>query len=115
MKSLKRYLAIALTLLLVLTTQSMASARGMATPAGEMVLCNGSEAVAVLVDENGQPVSPPHLCPECSLGVLALAEETPALELQRLKLALALRIEATAPLRETVRHVATARGPPHLF
>lgn len=61
----------ALALLLALTSQSLAAARGHVMVAGEMVICSGGQLVTVLVDATGQPVEPPHICPDCALHALA--------------------------------------------
>ena len=67
-----------LALLLVLTAQAMAVARGMPGVAGAMVLCTGSGPVAVLTDAEGQPVGPAHICPDCTLSlIVALAQAGP--------------------------------------
>jgi hypothetical protein len=58
-----------LALMLILTGQSLAVMRMAPGPAGEMVLCTGSGPVAVAVDENGQPVGPPHICPDCAMAL----------------------------------------------
>lgn len=60
-----------MALLLVLTGQSLAAARGAPGPAGEIVLCTGAGPVTVLVDENGQPVGHAHICPDCTMQLLA--------------------------------------------
>jgi len=64
---LRTYLAISLALMLALTGQSMAVARGSTGPAGQMMLCTGTGPVAVYVDETGAPVGPPAFCPDCAL------------------------------------------------
>lgn len=67
--------AIALAFLLVFTAQSMAVARGVAGPAGSVVLCTGTGPVTILTDANGQPVGHAHICPDCTLLlILAVAQ-----------------------------------------
>ncbi|AJE45581.1 hypothetical protein [Celeribacter indicus] len=59
-------------LLLIVTSQSMAVARGtMRDPAGAMILCTGSGPTMVYVDESGRPMGPRHICPEAALSILA--------------------------------------------
>jgi hypothetical protein len=71
--------AIALALLLVLTAQSMAVARGMPGAAGSIVLCTGSGPVTILTDADGQPVGPSHVCPDCTLSlIVAVAQAAPS-------------------------------------
>ncbi|HEY9020844.1 MAG: hypothetical protein QUV10_10020 [Paracoccaceae bacterium] len=64
--------AIAMALLLVLTAQSMAVARGMPGAAGSVVLCTGTGPVTILTDAEGQPVGPAHICPDCTLSLIVM-------------------------------------------
>lgn len=64
-------LALFLTATLVFTASSMAAARAAPGPAGQMVLCIGLQSVTVYVDEDGAPVTAPHICPDCVLALLA--------------------------------------------
>jgi len=59
-----------LALMLALTSQSMAVARGASAAAGQIVLCTGSGPMAVFVDAEGQPTGAPHICPDATLHVL---------------------------------------------
>lgn len=66
-----------MSLLVVLTGQSVAASRGMDSAVGQMVLCTGTGPVVVYMDENGQPTAPPHYCPDYALtllGAIATAE-----------------------------------------
>ena len=69
MRALPFLQALGLALLLVVTGQALAVARGAPLPAGQVELCTGSGPVMVLLDSHGQPIDAPHYCPE---GVLAL-------------------------------------------
>ena len=81
MQSIRTYLTrafvLVLTLILVATGHSAASMRGMSDATGQMVICTGTGPEVVYIDENGQPTSPPHTCPECVLNLL-VAMEPPA-------------------------------------
>lgn len=57
-------------MLLVLTSQSMAVARGATDQASEMVLCTGTGPITVMIGQDGVPVGPPHYCPDCALSLL---------------------------------------------
>lgn len=59
-----------LALMLALTSQSMAVARGASAATGQMVLCTGTGPIAVYIDAEGQPTSAPHICPDSALNVL---------------------------------------------
>ncbi|MGC1495394.1 MAG: hypothetical protein WA790_06265 [Sulfitobacter sp.] len=58
-----------LAMMLALTSQSMAVARGASAATGQMVLCTGAGPVAVYTDATGQPTSAPHICPDSALNV----------------------------------------------
>lgn len=60
-----------LCLMLVVTGQAMASQRGAAAATGQMVICIGLETVTVYVDDEGNPVSAPHMCPDCILHLIS--------------------------------------------
>ena len=112
MKLLRTYLAIALALVLVVTTHSMAVARGTSMPMDQVVLCTGTGPAVVLVDRDGQPVTPPHSCPDCTLGALALNDVAPDPILRPLGQAIVLRLEPIVQLRQQPARPASARGPP---
>ena len=75
MRALPRLLLI---LLLVLTGQSLAAARGQAQIAGEVVLCAGELTRVVTVDADGNPVSRVTICPDMAPTLLDAVAETPA-------------------------------------
>ncbi|MEM7318819.1 MAG: hypothetical protein AAF408_07330 [Pseudomonadota bacterium] len=62
--------AIALSLLVMLTGQAMAQARGMDMAVGQIVICSGTGPVIIFVDETGQPTQAPQYCPDYVIGVL---------------------------------------------
>lgn len=55
------------SLLLVLTSHSMAQARNAADATDQMVICAGSQAVVIYIDAQGTPTHAPHVCPDCAL------------------------------------------------
>ncbi len=73
----RRYLAIVLSLLVVLTGQGVAASRGVGEAVGQMVLCTGDGPVLVYMDETGQPVKPPHYCPDFALNLLGAVLDDP--------------------------------------
>jgi hypothetical protein len=70
MKSLRPVLSVLFALVLTLTGQSMAVARGANDATGQMVLCTGQGSVTVYMDEQGRPTAAPHVCPECVVTAL---------------------------------------------
>ncbi|MDF1802963.1 hypothetical protein [Thalassovita sp.] len=111
-KLLRAYLGVTLALMLALTGQSMAIARGTPSASGQIVLCTGTGPISVLVDENGQPVGKPHICPDCALSVFAALGDEPPQVLRPVGQVVALRIEIGT--HEAAGQVipAKARGPP---
>ena len=61
-----------LVLALLMTSGQVVASRLMSSPAGSLVLCTGQGPVTVLVDENGAPVGPVHVCPDCLAASLAV-------------------------------------------
>lgn len=58
-----------LALMLALTGQGMAVARGASAATGQIVLCTGAGPVAIYVDAQGKPTTAPHICPDSALNV----------------------------------------------
>ena len=68
----KSITAIALAIMIALTSGAMAIARGQATSMmGTIVICSGHGPVTLNVDAQGQPVEALHICPDCAMTVLA--------------------------------------------
>lgn len=101
-----------LILLMVLTGQSLAAARGQAQIAGEVVLCAGEITRVVSVDAQGQPVQRVSICPDMALSLLngfavpmGLGAPDPA--------AIALEPVAPQPVHHGIdRPASRARDPP---
>ncbi len=72
---MRRLISLCAVLLLVLTAQQMAMARGQTTDVtGQVILCTGNGIVTVTLDAQGKPAGPAHICPDCALSfVLAVA------------------------------------------
>lgn len=72
MTRLRPILALLLALAVTLTTGAEASARIQRVGAFEVVLCDGHGGMTTLwLDGQGQPMAPPHDCPDCLPGLLA--------------------------------------------
>lgn len=104
-----------LALVLSLTGQTMAVARGAAPAVGVMVLCTGAGPRAVLVDESGAPTGPRHLCPDCALSLLVAAPDSPATPLVRAYARLDPIAPAPGRAAKPSLPVPSARGPPALL
>lgn len=72
MTRLRATIAFALSLCLVLASFALAMARGQAEPTYEAVICSGFGTHVVYLDEDGNPVLGPTLCPD---GVTAFATD----------------------------------------
>lgn len=101
-----------LALVLSVTAQSMAVARGGAPSTGVMVLCIAGTVQRVLVDDSGAPAAPRHICPDCALSLLLAVAETPPAALGRIwtRQAPARVLRQMAKGRR--RAARLARGPP---
>ncbi|BBU57785.1 hypothetical protein KU6B_40500 [Mameliella alba] len=115
MLKLRPFIGVLLAMVLALTGLSAAYARGQADPAGSIVICRGLTVVTVLVDDEGQPVEPPHICPDAAT---VLFVETGAIALS-IALALTWRtVDWEQPetiLAEQAKAQARARGPPRIL
>ncbi|MBQ0749933.1 MAG: hypothetical protein KBT70_07000 [Roseovarius sp.] len=112
MRPLHPILALGLCLVLALTSQSLAVARGAAQPVGQIVLCTGTGPVTVTVDAEGQPVAAPYLCPDCLPGFAVVLVPSPGLGLW---LASERRIKAFVVVPHAVMRAlppSVARAPP---
>ena len=63
--------------MLVVTSLSMAVARGAPGPAGQLVICTGSGPVMINVDAEGQPTGAAHICPEAALSLIQMGFDCP--------------------------------------
>ncbi|MDZ4096395.1 MAG: hypothetical protein U1D35_15970 [Paracoccaceae bacterium] len=71
MTLLRPLLSLALALVLMATSVTMAVARGQAVSGTEMVICSGYGMVTIEVDAEGNPIGPVHACPDCLAGLMA--------------------------------------------
>lgn len=109
---LRPIFAILLSLVLLATGGMMAVARGQTMVAGQIVLCTGTGPVTVNVDENGEPVGPVHICPDCALSLLA-AVPAPEHSVAPVERAVSLHFVASVVTAESVGSVPSrARAPP---
>lgn len=104
-----------LVVLLILTGQSMAIARGAAGPAGQMELCTGTGPVMVYVDADGNPIETPRYCPEGAMAVL-LGIDVPAPMLAPpTAVRRALTLTETPQIAHAAVRTPQARAPPVEF
>lgn len=60
------FLGLTLALLVALTSQHAALARGQSAATGELVICTGTGLITVHLDAEGNPTVPAHFCPDCT-------------------------------------------------
>ncbi|WP_152464279.1 hypothetical protein [Sulfitobacter sp. THAF37] len=101
-----------LALMLALTSQSMAVARGSAAATGQLVLCTGTGPLAVYVDAQGNPTGAPHICPDSALNIVFAGDVPPVLLPRRLVFLGQGRTEAVQPPRAAQRPTPPSRAPP---
>ena len=110
----RSFLGALLAVLLAFTGQSMAVARGMPDAAGNIVLCTGTGPMMVSIDETGQPVGPPHICPDFAASLFAALSEPPLMLLRPLGRVEAQRLVDNIAAVSREAPAATARGPPQV-
>ena len=108
-----RILPLILALLIAVTSQQMAMARGMTKDAsGQVILCTGQGPTVVTLDAQGNPMGPVHICPDCALTVMAFAD-APAVVVHQV---VHIQSLTQTPVRKLQPYVfatrAQARGPP---
>lgn len=63
--------ALALALLITVTSVTFAAARGQSPAVGTMEICTGTGPIHILVDENGEPTGGVMICPDFALAFFA--------------------------------------------
>jgi hypothetical protein len=106
--------AIALSLLIALTSASMAVARGQTLVAGQIVICTGYAYVTIDVDSEGQPVGPRHVCPDCALSLLNALNTPFVFEMPEFEFGQAFVVEAEIGMSGAALFALQARGPPRI-
>lgn len=106
-------LSVCLALSLSAAGQAAAASKGVSPVTGAMTLCIGQGIVVVFTDEDGQPVTAPHLCPDCTLALLAGLSPPDMLAALPAGGCRAAATPAVAPvLRQAVPAIVLPRGPP---
>ena len=117
MRKMRSYLAIALSLVMVLTAHSASAMMGMRDAAGQMVICTGEGTMTVYVDAEGQPTTPPtppHDCPDCVMLVLDAGAPPDRIVPDTRDTGREQIGGGDIAMAELLRRRAVARGPPGL-
>ncbi|MDQ7069575.1 MAG: hypothetical protein Q9M48_02310 [Rhodobacterales bacterium] len=113
-RQFRQYAAISLALMLALTGQAMAVARGATTASGEIVICSGNGPLMISVDEYGQPTGPAHICPDFTLSIISAVGDVPLFATRPTGRKNTLKFEAPVLASPITIIRAHARAPPVL-
>ncbi|MDB4213683.1 hypothetical protein N9741_02310 [Octadecabacter sp.] len=112
-----RFLAVTLAMLIAVTSQQMAMARGlMVDTSGQIVLCTGQGLITVTLDHTGEIVEGgdqvAHFCPDCTLTLADTA--TPALIADGVVVHMQTLLQTPVSQIQTspIPTASNARGPP---
>ena len=110
---MNRLLTLTLALLIAVTSQQMAMARGMAKDAnGQVILCTGQGAVTVTLDAQGNPMGLVHICPDCALSLMTVVDAPIDAQMQVIHIQILAHTLVTALQTPVTPTRAQARGPP---
>ncbi len=101
-----------LAMILTATSLTMAVARGQTLPVDQIVICHGMGVATVLVDAEGNPTGPAHLCPESALSLFAAVTDLPPPPMPHGVWYRTQTEWTTVQITGRDAPAATARGPP---
>lgn len=108
-----RFLTLSLALLIAVTSQQMAVARGvMFDAAGQVVICTGEGVRTVAIDHNGAPIEIVHICPDCALTLAADFSEPPEAPVRVIHMQLLGQTPVPGFEIALIPNAAHPRGPP---
>lgn len=107
-----RLFAFLLALLVAITSQEVAAARGHVGQ--QVVLCTGGGLVTVTLDENGDPTGPAHFCPDGVGNFVATATAAPLPPAPLVHVSRAEQPPRLQGRAQSVQIDHPARGPPVL-
>lgn len=115
MAALRSYFASALALLIVVTSQQLAIARGQPHAMGQVEICSGDGIIVMTLDADGNPVGPAHICPDAALNLITgftfeSPEITPVIHMRR-----AVYLAEFADQNSVIHTISSARDPPDLI
>ncbi|WP_088623510.1 hypothetical protein [Oceanicola sp. 22II-s10i] len=110
--TLRPILALALALMMAVTAQAAAIARGMPGAAGYAELCTGTGPVMVAIDADGQPIGHAHLCPDNAFLILQAIALPPVLPVPVARIGRLERTPYSTSAHARLSPTAIARGPP---
>ncbi|MFT4150701.1 MAG: hypothetical protein QM656_10940 [Paracoccaceae bacterium] len=115
MTRLRPILALFLALTLMLTNSVAAAARVQRVGAMEVVLCSGHGGMQTLwLDGRGEPMAPPHDCPDCLPAILATLPGSAHIPPRPVGIGRPLLLPAAVPAAPAHPPTPAARAPPVL-
>ena len=115
MTRFRSHIAFGLSLCLVLASFALATARGQAEPATSAVICSGFGTHVVYLDEDGNPVTGPTLCPDGVAAFVVGAFADPVAEEPSSVWTELTQVEPAYTEPEHLFGTPPARGPPFLI
>lgn len=109
---LRSLCAVALSMILCLTSQTMAVAQGQAAAVGEIEICHGLGVISIPVDANGAPTGPPIVCPDFAAAIGLEGEDHTQISAPRPVWVSSEFVLANSSDYRRFAPVASARGPP---
>ncbi|MEC3862600.1 hypothetical protein VK792_15010 [Mesobacterium sp. TK19101] len=112
MRMFPRLGTLLLVLVLALTSQELAVARGASAGVEQITICSAQGLVAIELDADGNPTGPAHICPDGVAALFAGADQPITLQTVALRWAPVVRGDAAQVPQSAEVSAATARGPP---
>jgi hypothetical protein len=113
---MNRLLTLTLALLIAVTSQQMAMARGIMTDAsGQVIICTGEGTITISLDGQGTPIegpAPAHICPDCTLTIADVSSDITWKDGLLVHIQTVLQIPVQEPQIAFVNINIHARGPP---
>ncbi len=108
-----RILTLTLALLIAVTSQQMAMARGLTKDArGQVILCTGQGPTVVTLNAQGEPIGPVHICPDCALTLMAYVDAPIAVETRVVHIQTLAQTFVSTPQILVIPITSQARDPP---
>ncbi|WP_052245167.1 hypothetical protein [Halocynthiibacter namhaensis] len=103
-----------LSALIIMTSGTMAVARGHTMAAGQIVICTGYGMKLITVDSDNQPVGPVQYCPDCALSFMDLVSgDAPSVQRPSHVLKTLFLASASTGQCQIFGVQQQARAPPH--
>lgn len=112
MRIFPRLGALLLALVLALTSQELAVARGASAGVEQITICSAQGLVAIDLDADGTPTGPAHVCPDGVAALIAGADRPIILQTVAFRWIPVVRRDVAQVAQSAEVSAAMARGPP---